>query len=97
MSEIKSNGAKVFSAQELNSGVKKPTKISFSEDEIIENVEDPFCNAEKPQKITFQDVTSAAFMIKGGVEVTPCPRSHLCESTGMDIYLKKEFLQFTGR
>lgn len=109
---------------------------------------DPFCNADNPQIITFQDVTSAAFKIKKGIEYTPCPvrrensltalpssphptvdgflngslrvlinealintnwrfywnsfffsiyqRSHLSEMIDMDIYLKKEFLQFTG-
>lgn len=57
---------------------------------------DPFCNADNPQIITFQDVTSAAFRIKKGIEYTPCPRSHLSETLDMDIYLKKEFLQFTG-
>lgn len=36
-------------------------------------LEDPFCNANNPLKITFQDVTSAAFMIKNGIELTPCP------------------------
>lgn len=34
---------------------------------------DPFCNADNPQIITFQDVTSAAFKIKKGIEYTPCP------------------------
>lgn len=57
---------------------------------------DPFCNADNPQIITFQDVTSAAFKIKNGIEYTPCPKSHLSEMVDMDIYLKKEFLQFTG-
>lgn len=39
------------------------------EQEIV----DPFCNADNPQIITFQDVTSAAFKIKKGIEYTPCP------------------------
>lgn len=33
---------------------------------------DPNCVAEKPYRITFQDITSAAFMIKSGIECTPC-------------------------
>jgi len=61
-----------------------------------EEISDPFCNPDHPVKINFHDVTSAAFKIKGGVEYTPCPRSHLSEATGMEIYLKKEFLQSTG-
>lgn len=77
-------------------GVEKVRRLSESE-EVLEYVEDPFCSETKPQKINFHDVTSAAFMIRGGVNMTPCPRSHLCEMTGMDVYLKKEFEQFTGR
>lgn len=77
-------------------GVEKVRRVSESE-EILEYVEDPYCSETKPQKINFHDVTSAAFMIRGGVNLTPCPRSHLCEMTGMDVYLKKEFEQFTGR
>lgn len=68
--------------------------LSLPEDNV--EIKDPFCNPEHPIVITFQDVTSAAFKIKGGIEFTPCRRSHLSEQTGMDIFLKKEFLQFTG-
>lgn len=39
---------------------------------------DPYCLENKPHKITFQDVTSAAFLIKGGVEKTPCLVSTFC-------------------
>uniref|UniRef100_A0A182M857 Serine racemase n=1 Tax=Anopheles culicifacies TaxID=139723 RepID=A0A182M857_9DIPT len=63
-----------------------------AEPEIV----DPFCNADNPQIITFQDVTSAAFKIRKGVELTPCVKSHFSDLIDMDIYLKKEFLQFTG-
>lgn len=51
----------------------KLNDISESDKNIDEEIEDPFCNANNPLKITFQDVTSAAFMIKNGVELTPCP------------------------
>ncbi|XP_055678510.1 L-threonine ammonia-lyase [Lutzomyia longipalpis] len=64
--------------------------------EIIEDVADPHCVAENPVKISFQDITSAAFLIKSGIQCTPCQRSHLSDMTGMELYLKKEFLQFTG-
>lgn len=48
---------------------KRPRHVSGGVEEII----DPFCNPEKPQRISFHDVTSAAFLIRGGVERTPCP------------------------
>lgn len=47
--------------------------ISDSDKNTDDEIEDPFCNANNPLKITFQDVTSAAFMIRNGVELTPCP------------------------
>lgn len=33
---------------------------------------DPNCVAEKPVKVTFQDITSASYLIKSGIEYTPC-------------------------
>lgn len=47
--------------------------ISDSDKIFDDEIEDPFCNENNPLKITFQDVTSAAFMIRNGVELTPCP------------------------
>lgn len=35
-------------------------------------VTDPHCVAEKPVRITFQDITSASYLIKSGIEYTPC-------------------------
>ncbi|XP_076165427.1 serine racemase [Ptiloglossa arizonensis] len=61
-----------------------------------EQLIDPNCVAEDPKKITFEDIISAAFKIKHGVINTPCVRSRLSESTGIDLYLKKDFLQATG-
>lgn len=55
-------------------------KVKFDEkkevpslaDSVAETVEDPFCDEKNPRIITFQDVCQAAFMIKGGVDLTPC-------------------------
>lgn len=33
---------------------------------------DPLCSPNDPVQVTFQDVTSAAFMIRNGVEKTSC-------------------------
>ncbi|XP_017491093.1 PREDICTED: L-threonine ammonia-lyase-like [Rhagoletis zephyria] len=74
-----------------NRDVPLPTKFNTSD-----NILDPFCDPAKPQKISFHDVTSAAFLIRGGVERTPCPRSTSSDAYGMDLYLKKDFLQVTG-
>lgn len=42
---------------------------------VQETVKDPFCDEKNPKIITFHDVTSASFKIKGGIEYTPCPVS----------------------
>lgn len=36
------------------------------------SIVDPNCVAENPYRVTFQDITSAAFLIKAGIECTPC-------------------------
>lgn len=41
-------------------------------DAVAETVADPLCDEKHPRVITFQDVCQAAFMIKGGIDVTPC-------------------------
>ncbi|KAK9504478.1 hypothetical protein O3M35_010801 [Rhynocoris fuscipes] len=69
------------------------TKSDSEEDAAIV---DPQCIPGNPTKISFADITSAAFKIKFGITNTPCIKSHLSNLTGMDIYLKKDFLQFTG-
>ncbi|XP_069719301.1 L-threonine ammonia-lyase-like isoform X5 [Phaenicophaeus curvirostris] len=46
--------------------------------------------------IRFEDISAAAFKIQCGIQKTPCMYSRLSKQYGMDIYLKKEFLQYTG-
>uniref|UniRef100_A0A1A9WQ56 L-serine deaminase n=1 Tax=Glossina brevipalpis TaxID=37001 RepID=A0A1A9WQ56_9MUSC len=87
--KIKSLDKKKSTSGETN---KEESKMS----EIPEDILDPFCDPKNPQKISFHDVTSAAFLIKEGIERTPCPRSTTSDSYGMDLYLKKDFLQYTG-
>lgn len=33
---------------------------------------DKYCDPNNPIKVTFNDVSSAAYRIKGGLDVTPC-------------------------
>ncbi|KAJ9576257.1 hypothetical protein L9F63_006856, partial [Diploptera punctata] len=61
-----------------------------------EDNSDPMCSSSNPIKLNFEDITSAAFKIKSGVICTPCMKSHLSEITGMDVFLKKDFVQYTG-
>lgn len=56
----------------FDSGKETPDieQRSFETDQEI--LLDPHCNPEKPQRISFHDVTSAAFLIKDDIEKTPC-------------------------
>lgn len=72
------------------------TYSSSDEHDDEEVYEDPACNPNNPQKITFEDITCAAFKIKSGIEYTTCTRSHLSDILGMEIFLKKDYLQYTG-
>ncbi|CAH0551002.1 unnamed protein product [Brassicogethes aeneus] len=63
--------------------------------EVMEMV-DPSCDPNKPVKVSFEEITSAAYRIKSGIVNTACSKSHMSDLTGMDIYLKKDFLQHTG-
>lgn len=71
-------------------------KQEDKKDKVTSDLIDPLCSSINPQKIQFEDITSAAFKVKQGVLVTPCMKSHLSELTGMEIFLKKDFLQYTG-
>lgn len=93
----------------LENGVEKSVDA-----EVI----DPHCLAENPIQIQFQNISAAAFMIKNGIEYTPCTvnkqnrifkkmncydlsefsyQKSRSTYNGMDLYLKKDLLQFTGR
>ena len=54
------------------------------------------CDPNNPVKVTFNDVSAAAYRIKAGIEMTPCNRSHMSDLTDMEIYFKRDFLQYTG-
>ncbi|ESO89241.1 hypothetical protein LOTGIDRAFT_154332 [Lottia gigantea] len=60
------------------------------------DIKDEFCDPENPKQIKFQDVQAAAFKIKDGIQKTPCTKSRMSNFTEMQIYVKKEFLQYTG-
>jgi threonine dehydratase len=61
-----------------------------------DELKDPFCDPEHPVVVQFEDVSAAAFKIRGGIERTPCHRSHMSSLTGVEIYFKKDFMQYTG-
>ncbi|XP_047459226.1 L-threo-3-hydroxyaspartate ammonia-lyase [Mugil cephalus] len=46
--------------------------------------------------LRFEDISAAAFRIQSGIQKTPCTYSRLSKQYGMEIYLKKEHLHYTG-
>ncbi|XP_074502992.1 L-threonine ammonia-lyase isoform X2 [Sebastes fasciatus] len=48
------------------------------------------------QYLRFEDISAAAFRIQTGIQRTPCTYSRLSKQYGMEIYLKKEHLHYTG-
>ncbi|XP_060896665.1 L-threonine ammonia-lyase isoform X1 [Labrus mixtus] len=49
-----------------------------------------------PQFLRFEDISAAAFRIQTELQKTPCTYSRLSKQYGMEIYLKKEHLHYTG-
>nr|AWS20467.1 threonine dehydratase [Mayetiola destructor] len=68
---------------------------SLDMDNSYTEITDPNCVADKPYMVSFHDITSAWFLIKSGIEYTPCSRSRATRN-GMELYLKKDLLQYTG-
>ncbi|XP_075073229.1 L-threonine ammonia-lyase-like isoform X1 [Mixophyes fleayi] len=50
----------------------------------------------KNEFLRFEDISAAAFKIQSGVQKTPCMYSRISKQYGVEIYLKKEYLQYTG-
>uniref|UniRef100_A0A8C9XVB5 L-serine deaminase n=1 Tax=Sander lucioperca TaxID=283035 RepID=A0A8C9XVB5_SANLU len=57
-----------------------------------------FRNVHRPlvQFLRFEDISAAAFRIQTVIQKTPCTYSRLSKQYGMEIYLKKEHLHYTG-
>ena len=73
------------------------SKVNLTELVITdEDLYDEHCDPAKPVKVQFSDISAAAYRIRGGLETIPCTRSHMSDITGMEIFFKKEFLQYTG-
>ena len=82
MSEEKPTETQTTNVNNSNEEItKKISTIELTDEEIHR---DPYCQEHNPQKITFNDITSAAFMIKDGIENTPC---------SVRLILKKFFLK----
>ncbi|KAG7333916.1 hypothetical protein KOW79_002323 [Hemibagrus wyckioides] len=97
-----------FGAEEYLNGEVKPFKTKVMEapqmqlmvppKPTIQNNKD-FKPAPKPpaEYLGFEDISAAALNIQqSGIQKTPCTYSRLSKIYGMEIYLKKEYLHYTG-
>ncbi|XP_043912221.1 L-threonine ammonia-lyase-like [Protopterus annectens] len=88
----------------LNGDIKTwEMKVVGCSETLLENAHDPTyqsANQSTSQSISgllrFEDISAAAFKIHCGVQKTPCLYSRLSKQYGMDMYLKKEYLHYTG-
>ncbi|GAB1608459.1 uncharacterized protein LOC115214097 [Argonauta hians] len=64
--------------------------------DTYKEIEDKFCDPNNPVVVTMESVIAAAFANRGGIIKTPCTKSQMSSSLGMNLYFKKEFLQITG-
>uniref|UniRef100_A0A1B6D453 Serine racemase n=1 Tax=Clastoptera arizonana TaxID=38151 RepID=A0A1B6D453_9HEMI len=78
-------------------GIGESKSLNENVMSLDSQIEDPFCSPTKPQIVTFADVTSASFKVKNGIINTTCTQKpRLSELAGMEIYLKKDYMQVTG-
>ncbi|KAJ0173576.1 hypothetical protein K1T71_010725 [Dendrolimus kikuchii] len=57
---------------------------------------DENCDPNNPRKIKYEEILAASRRIVGAIVRTPCTPAHLSDKLGVDLYLKQEFMQFTG-
>ena len=59
------------------------------------DIGDPWCDPKNPRIIEFGRISEAAIRIAGGIVKTPVDDFPI-DQDGMKIYVKKEFMQYTG-
>nr|XP_002129370.1 uncharacterized protein LOC100178137 [Ciona intestinalis] len=66
--------------------------VDVADDVIL----DPNCDPDNPVVVDYDRVVDAKQCIGRGVVRTPCTWSRMSHNLGIDIFFKKEFMQFTG-
>ncbi|XP_027030644.1 L-threonine ammonia-lyase [Tachysurus fulvidraco] len=97
-----------FGAEEYLNGEVRPFKTKEMEAPEMQLMAPPktpiqsikdYKPAHKPpaEYLGFEDISAAALnMQQSGIQKTPCTYSRLSKIYGMEIYLKKEYLHYTG-
>ena len=86
-----------------------PVLTEASSDCGDEDLKDDWCNPESPKivrcwhpgllsldLVRFEEIAAAAYIIKDGIVKTSCDISHMNKEVGIEMYFKKEYMQFTG-
>uniref|UniRef100_A0A673Y055 L-serine deaminase n=1 Tax=Salmo trutta TaxID=8032 RepID=A0A673Y055_SALTR len=87
--EVKTKVTKVVGAPEIQ--LMDPPKTNKKRGSESKAVTPP-----KPEYLRFDDISAAAFKIQLRMQKTPCMYSRLSKQYGMEIFLKKEHLHYTG-
>uniref|UniRef100_A0A8C1L2S4 L-serine deaminase n=1 Tax=Cyprinus carpio TaxID=7962 RepID=A0A8C1L2S4_CYPCA len=99
---------KDFGAEEYLNGDVKVFETSVSEPPEVQLMSTPKPAVKKssesktaatapPEHLRFEDISAAAFKLQqAGIQKTPCTYSRLSKQYGMEIFLKKEILHYTG-
>ncbi|XP_016112479.1 threo-3-hydroxyaspartate ammonia-lyase-like [Sinocyclocheilus grahami] len=99
---------KDFGAEEYLNGDVKVFETSVSEAPEVQLLSTPKPAVKKsgesktsakapPEHLRFEDISAAAFKLQqAGIQKTPCTYSRLSKLYGMEIFLKKEHLHYTG-
>uniref|UniRef100_A0A8C2FAB7 L-serine deaminase n=1 Tax=Cyprinus carpio TaxID=7962 RepID=A0A8C2FAB7_CYPCA len=99
---------KDFGAEEYLNGDVKVFESSVSEPPEVQLLSTPKPAVKKsseskttatapPEHLRFEDISAAAFKLQqAGIQKTPCTYSRLSKQYGMEIFLKKEILHYTG-
>jgi len=77
-------------------GIVHPSSYASSDFNDEEDLKDKYCDPENPRVIKFEDIAAAAYLIQGGISKTACDLSHMNLDCNMEMYLKKEYMQYTG-
>ncbi|XP_035654773.1 L-threonine ammonia-lyase-like isoform X1 [Oncorhynchus keta] len=87
--EVKTKETKVVGAPQIQ--LMDPPKTNKKRGSESKAITPP-----KPEYLRFDDISAAAFKIQMRMQKTPCMYSRLSKQYGMEIFLKKEHLHYTG-
>jgi len=80
----------------MNSNPSRGPTSYASSDYNEDDLKDLWCDPENPRVCRFEEISAAAYRIKDGIVKTSCDLSHMNNDLNMELYFKKDYMQFTG-